>query len=70
MEALSLKPILASIIYALIGTGIFVLVFWVIDALTPYRLWHEVVEQRNVALAIVVGAVALSIAIIVSSAIH
>ena len=70
MEALSLKPILASIIYALIGTGLFALVFWVIDALTPYRLWYEMVEQRNIALAIVVGAVALSIAIIVSSAIH
>jgi uncharacterized membrane protein YjfL (UPF0719 family) len=70
MEALALKPILASILYALIGVAIFGLVFWIIDALTPYQLWKEMVEQRNTALAIVVGSVAISIAIIVSSAIH
>jgi putative membrane protein len=50
--------------------SIFGIVFWIVDALTPYRLWQEMVEQRNVALASVVGAVAISIAIIVSSAIH
>jgi uncharacterized membrane protein YjfL (UPF0719 family) len=70
MDALSLRPIVASIVYALLGTGLFGLVFWVIDRLTPYRLWYEMVERHNTALAIVVGSIALSIAIIVSSAIH
>ena len=41
-----------------------------IDAITPYHLWKELVEEKNVALAIVVGAIAISIAIIVSAAIH
>ncbi|HWP13441.1 MAG TPA: DUF350 domain-containing protein, partial [Ramlibacter sp.] len=38
--------------------------------LTPYNLWEELVEKHNVALGIVVGAVALGISIIVAAAVH
>ena len=41
-----------------------------IDKLTPYKLWEEIVEHRNVALAIVVAATAISIGMIVASAVH
>ena len=67
-----LKPavVLGSILYALIGVGIFWLSFVVIDKLTPYKLWEEIIEKRNVALAIVVGATAISIGLVVAAAIH
>ena len=67
-----LKPavVLGSILYALIGVGIFWLSFVVIDKITPYKLWEEIVEKRNVALAIVVGATAISIGLVVAAAIH
>jgi putative membrane protein len=49
-------------------------VFWVcfvlIDKLTPYRLWDEIVEKKNLALAIVVASMCISIGLIVSAAIH
>jgi uncharacterized membrane protein YjfL (UPF0719 family) len=67
-----LKPaaFFGSIVYALIG----VLVFWgsfvLIDKLTPYKLWEEIVEKQNRALALVVAAMALGISIIVAAAIH
>ena len=67
-----LKPgaFFGSILYALIGVMVFWLSFVVIDKLTPYNLWEELVEKQNVALGIVVGAVALGISIIVAAAVH
>ncbi len=67
-----LKPgaFLGSILYALIGVVVFWLSFVIIDKLTPYNLWQELVEKQNVALGIVVGAMALGISIIVAAAVH
>ena len=67
-----LKPgvFFGSILYALIGVAVFWLSFVLVDKLTPYRLWDEIVEKKNVALAIVVGAVAISIGQVVAAAIH
>ena len=62
--------ILGSMLYALIGVIVFWLGFLVVDKLTPYQLWHEIVEKKNVALAIVVGSMSLAICIIVAAAIH
>jgi len=67
-----LKPgvIFGSIIYALIGVFIFWLCFLIIDKLTPYDLWGEIVEKQNLALSIVVAAMSLGICLIVAAAIH
>jgi uncharacterized membrane protein YjfL (UPF0719 family) len=66
-----LKPgaFFGSILYALIGVLVFWLCFLIIDKLTPYELWKELVEKQNVAVAIVVGAMALGISIIVAAAV-
>ena len=50
--------------------GLFWLCFVIIDKLTPYDLWGEIIEKKNLALAIVVAAMCLGIAMIVSAAIH
>ena len=67
-----LKPSVfgGSILYALIGVLVFWISFVVVDKLTPYDLWAEIVEKKNVALAIVVGAMCIAIGLIVASAIH
>ena len=59
-----------SILYAFIGVVLFVVVFVIIDKVTPYHLWRELVEKQNTALAIVVGFTALGICVIVAAAIH
>jgi putative membrane protein len=59
-----------SIVYALLGIVIFVVGFIIVDKLTPYDLWKQLVEEKNLALAIVVGAAALGICIIIAAAIH
>lgn len=66
-----LKPgaFFGSILYALIGVAMFWLSFIIIDKITPYDLWAELVEKQNLALAIVVGAMSLGISIIVAAAV-
>ena len=67
-----LKPgvFFGSILYALVGVAVFWLSFVIIDKITPYDLWAEIVEKKNLALAVVVAAMCLGIAMIVSAAIH
>jgi len=67
---INLQQLLNSLIYSLLGVAIFWLSFIIIDKITPYDLWGQIVREKNVALAIVVGAMCLGIAIIVASAIH
>ena len=62
--------LLNSVIYALLGIVIFVVGFVIVDKITPYDLWKQLVEEKNTALAIVVGAAALGIRIIIAAAIH
>jgi uncharacterized membrane protein YjfL (UPF0719 family) len=67
-----LKPeiVLGSILYAVIGVVIFWVAFVIVDKLTPYKLWEELVERKNLALAVVVAAMCISIGNIVAAAIH
>ena len=70
VQWLNPAAVVGSIIYALIGVVIFWLCFLILDKLTPYHLWNEIVEKHNVALGIVVGAMSLGICVIVAAAIH
>ena len=67
-----LKPIalVGSIVYSVIGLVLVIIGFIVIDRITPYDLWKELIENRNQPLATVVAAFVLAIAIIVAAAIH
>lgn len=67
-----LKPaaLIGSIVYSVIGIFLVGLAFFIVDKITPYDLWKELVESRNQALATVVAAFVLSIAIIVAAAIN
>lgn len=72
MELEWLKPavFLGSILFALIGVIVFWISFIIIDKLTPYDLWQEIVEKQNLALGVVVAAMCLGISLIVAAAIH
>jgi putative membrane protein len=67
-----LKPaaLIGSLVYSVLGVVFVVLAFVLIDKLTPYDLWKELIEERNQSLATVVAAVCIAIAIIVASAMH
>ena len=43
--------IFGSVLYAVIGIVVLGIFFVVVDKLTPYHLWTEIVDKKNVALA-------------------
>jgi uncharacterized membrane protein YjfL (UPF0719 family) len=67
---MNITTFLSSIIYAITGVVVFCVGFIIVDKLTPYNLWQELVEKKNTALALVVGLAALGVCIIIAAAIH
>jgi uncharacterized membrane protein YjfL (UPF0719 family) len=62
--------LLNAVVYAALGILIFVGAFTLIDKMTPYHLWKEIVEDKNTALAIMVGAMSIGMCIIIAAAVH
>ena len=60
----------AALVFAFIGIAVFVGAFAIIDRLTPYDLWKEIVEEKNLALAVLVGAMSIGVCIIIAAAVH
>jgi len=59
-----------AVVYALLGILIFVLAFFIIDKATPYHLWTEIVREKNLALAVLIGAMSIGMCIIIAAAVH
>ena len=62
--------LLNALVYSLLGIVIFAISFAIVDKMTPYDLWKEICEDKNVALAIMVGAMSLGMCIIIAAAVH
>jgi uncharacterized membrane protein YjfL (UPF0719 family) len=63
--------ILNSIIYSFLGIAILLVAFFLLEVLTPkHNLRKEILENKNIALALLAGFFMLSVAIIIASAIH
>jgi putative membrane protein len=63
-------PILNALLFAVLGIVIFVGTFVIVDKMTPYHLWKEIVEDKNIALAILLGAMSIGLCIIIAAAVH
>ena len=62
--------LLNSLLFAGIGLVVFVVGFFILDMLTPGKLWQEINEKQNRAVAPFAGACAIALAIIVAAASH
>lgn len=62
--------LLNALVFSLLGIILFVLAFAILDKMTPYALWKEIVEEKNVALAIMVGFMSLGMCVIIAAAVH
>jgi uncharacterized membrane protein YjfL (UPF0719 family) len=70
-DVVTWKFIMNSIVFSFLGIFVFVVGFVLIDILTPkVQIWKEVVEKQNIAVAVLMGSVALGIAQIIAAAIH
>jgi uncharacterized membrane protein YjfL (UPF0719 family) len=63
-------PILNALIFAGLGVLVFVAAFSIVSKLAPFDLWKELVQERNVAAAILAGAVALGLCWIIAATMH
>ena len=70
MEAQLATNLLAALLFAVLGIVVLVLSFVVLDRLTPYDLWREVVEKQNIAVAVLGGLALLGLSVIIAAAIH
>ena len=70
MSSFNPGNLLNAAIYAILGIVIFILCFFLLDKMTPYHLWREITEDKNIALAILIGAISLGMCIIIAAAVH
>jgi len=65
------QAVINSVLYSFLGIGILLVVFILLEVLTPKtNLRKEILENKNVALALLAGFFMLAVAIIIASAIH
>ncbi|MBS1803644.1 MAG: DUF350 domain-containing protein [Acidobacteria bacterium] len=67
---IQINNVVNAIVYAGIGIVIFGGAFLVLDKITPYNLWKEIVQEHNLALAILLGAMSLGLCVIIAAAVH
>jgi putative membrane protein len=63
-------PLLNAVIFASLGILVFAIAAAILLKVTPLKLWRELVEERNMAVAIFAGAVAIGICLIIAAAMH
>ena len=59
-----------AVAWAALGIVLFVVAFLVVDKLTPGSLWEQLIQERNTALAVLMGFLALGISVIIAAAVH
>ncbi|HEX6192939.1 MAG TPA: DUF350 domain-containing protein [Chitinophagaceae bacterium] len=65
------QAITNSVLYSFLGIVILIIAFLLVEVLTPkHNLRREILENKNMALALLAGFFMLSVAIIIASAIH
>jgi uncharacterized membrane protein YjfL (UPF0719 family) len=65
-----LSNVVAAVIFSAIGVVLFIIAFMIFDKITPGSLWKELIEDQNTALGVLMGAVAIALAIIIAAAVH
>jgi putative membrane protein len=63
-------PLVNALLFAVLGLLLFLAAFAAVRKLFPFDLWKEVVQERNVAAAIVAGAAILGLSWIIAATLH
>jgi putative membrane protein len=68
MYHLAPMALLSTVVYCVLGLGVFALAMFIMDKVTPFSIEKEIEKDQNVALAIIIGSVFISLAIIIQAA--
>lgn len=65
----SLHHLLISIVYGLMGIALLIVGYYIFELVTPFSVKKELIEDQNIAIGVVMGAIILGMAIIIAAAI-
>lgn len=66
-----LLPVLATtVVFVAIGLIVFAVAFFIVVLVAPFSVKKEIEEDHNTSLAIIIGALIIGVAMIISSAIQ
>ena len=69
-SAISIAEVIATVFYAFLGLVLMIVSYIIIDMLTPFSLHEELSGKANIAVAIVMGSVMISLAILIANVIN
>ncbi|MBX7061671.1 MAG: DUF350 domain-containing protein [Pyrinomonadaceae bacterium] len=59
-----------TVIFVLLGLIVFAIAFGIVVLVSPFSVKKEIEEDQNVSLAIIIGAIIIGVAMIISAAIQ
>jgi uncharacterized membrane protein YjfL (UPF0719 family) len=70
-ELINWHNVVSALLFSVLGIVIYAVGFYLLDHFTPrVHIWREINDEKNVAVAILFGAVAIGIALIISAAVR
>ena len=69
LSGIQMAELISTVFYTFIGVALMWVVWKVLDVLTPFSIVKEIEEDQNMALAILIGLLFVSIAIIIAAVI-
>ena len=65
-----LPVLLTTVIFVAIGLVVFAVAFFIVVLVAPFSVKKEIEEDQNTSLAIIIGAIIIGVALIISAAIQ
>ena len=65
-----LHNFLTAIIFVVLGLIVFAIAFFIVVKVSPFSVKKEIEDDQNTALAIIIGAIIIGVALIISAAIQ
>jgi putative membrane protein len=63
--------VVSALLFSAIGLVIYGFGFYLLNRLTPHvHIWREINEEKNVAIAVLIGSIAIGIALIIAAAVR
>ncbi len=66
---LRMEQVIGTIFYGLLGIGLFLVAYVVIEKICPFSVKKEISEDQNISLGIIIGSVMIGLSIIIAAAI-
>ncbi len=65
-----LPVLITTVVFVAIGLIVFAIAFLIVVKVSPFSVKKEIEEDQNTALAVIIGAIIIGVALIISSAIQ